>query len=196
VVIKLIIMSNIPSGFDLSDPTFIFFNIFLCILIIWQLYRTFFSKEMLEKLSFNEEMEKLYKRWPLDYYSEQKSEWICNYCSIKNDLSYNICFSCSNEKGENERIVKEDWQQAYYRILNESSFTQGNGYGVDGAVEFPHLDPAEGLDRYLNRHNNDFLSRQKIEFGICILAYLVYLFFCIYFTYFSEFKHLMNLIIK
>jgi hypothetical protein len=105
-------------------------------------------------------------------------------------------FSCSNDKRENERIVKEDWQQAYYRILNESSFTQGNGYGVHGAVEFPHLDPAEGLDRYLNRHNNDFISRQKIEFGICILAYLVYLFFCIYFTYFSEIKHLMNLIIK
>jgi len=192
VVIKLIIMSNIPSGFDLSETSLIIVNVVFSLLIIRGLYKDFFSKEMVEKLSFNEEMEKLYKRWPLDYYSEQKSEWICDSCSIKNDLSYNICFSCSNEKGENERIVKEDWQQAYYRILNESSFTQGN----DPENWADDTNPAHGLDRYLGRHNDNNIFTKKVSYIVCILAYLVYLLFCVYFTYFSEVKQFMNLILN
>ena len=178
-------MSNIPSGFDLSETTLIVVHVSFLLIIIRVIYRDFFSKEMVEKLSFNEEMEKLYKRWPLDYYSEQKSEWICDSCRIKNDLSYNICFSCSNERGENTRIVKEDWQEAYYRILKESSFTQRimdpeSGGGGDST------NPEYGLDRYLGRHNENNIFTKKARYVFCISAYLVYLLFCVYFTYFQN----------
>ena len=180
-------MSNIPSGFDLSETSLILVHNIFLLIIIRGIYRDFFSKEMVEKLSFNEEMEKLYKRWPLDYYSEQKSEWICDSCRIKNDLSYNICYSCSTDRGENTRIVKEDWQEAYYRILKESSFTHrfdSDGGGGDSAY------PEYGLDSYLGRHNENNIFKKKARFILCILVYLVYLLFCVYFTYFSEFKQL------
>ena len=52
-------MSNIPSGFDLSETPLIVVHVIFLLIIIRGIYRDFFSKEMVEKLSFNEEMEKL-----------------------------------------------------------------------------------------------------------------------------------------
>ena len=85
-----------------------------------------------------------------------------------NILLINI-FSCSNDKRENERIVKEDWQEVYYRILNESSLTQGN----EAENWDNNTNPAHGLDSYPGRHN-DYNIFKKMAYVICILVYLVY----------------------
>ena len=66
-------------------------------------------------------------------------------------------FSCSNDKRENERIVKEDWQEAYYRILNESSLTQGN----DPENWADNTNPAHVLDSYPGRHNDYNIFTKK-----------------------------------
>tara|TARA_B110000908_G_scaffold60620_1_gene73592 strand:- start:168 stop:470 length:303 start_codon:yes stop_codon:yes gene_type:complete len=73
-----------------------------------------------------------------------------------NILLINI-FSCSNDKRENERIVKEDWQEVYYRILNESSLTQGN----DPENWADNTNPAHGLDSYSGRHNDYNIFTKK-----------------------------------
>ena len=73
-----------------------------------------------------------------------------------NILLINI-FSCSNDKRENERIVKEDWQEVYYRILNESSLTQGN----DPENWDDNTNPAHVLDSYPGRHNDYNIFTKK-----------------------------------
>ena len=81
------------------------------------------THEFDERSNFIEKINELNKSDPIDVTFSQKDNWLCKNCSTKNELSYEICYNCSTERDLSEKIIKEDWQDTYYRQFVKSSMS-------------------------------------------------------------------------